>query len=121
MQESTTSTLQILSTWNKDVEKADASMETIPMLQREFGCDPMEPTHASTQTDVGVEERLSARGVFISKETIDAILEALEDAAKMNKYFEKLEAFRKTEKLQLVFLKQIVYESVSFFDPLTCG
>uniref|UniRef100_A0AC34FY62 Uncharacterized protein n=1 Tax=Panagrolaimus sp. ES5 TaxID=591445 RepID=A0AC34FY62_9BILA len=111
MQESETFTLSIPSSWNREVEKIDASMETMPMLQREVGCDPMKPFHASTQTETTMEERLSARGILISKETIDMILEGIEDASRMNKYFEKLEAFRKTEKLQLVLIKRIQLES----------
>ena len=114
MQESEVFVLKIPSSWNTEVEAVDASMETMPMLQREVGCDPMEPTHAATQTDSALEERLSARGVLISHQTVDAILEAIEDAGRLNKYFEKLEAFRKTETVQLVLVKKVSLEIVSF-------
>lgn len=114
MQASEISSIQILSSWNRDVQKLDASIETMPMLQREVGCDPMIPTHASTQTESSAEERLSARGVYISNQTVEMILEAIEDAGRLNKYFEKLEAFRKNERLQLVLVKRIILESVSF-------
>ena len=83
------------------------------MLSREVACEPMEPIHQATQTEAPPEERLSARGVLISKETVDMILEAIEEAGRTNKYFERLEEFKKAAKLQLVVIKKLSLESVS--------
>lgn len=85
------------------------------MLSREVACEPMELIHEATQTEAPPEERLSARGVLISKEAVDMILEAIEEAGRTNKYFERLEEFKKTEKIQLVLVKKLTLESVSLF------
>ncbi|KAE9554991.1 hypothetical protein FO519_001809 [Halicephalobus sp. NKZ332] len=123
MYESTVKSTFIPSSWNKSSKKVDSGMETMPMLSREIGCEPMEPIHVATQTEAPSEEKLSARGVLISRETVDLILEAIKEAGKTNKYFERLEEFKKKEKLQLILIKKLNLESTEKLPVvfLKCG
>uniref|UniRef100_A0A7E4W269 WD_REPEATS_REGION domain-containing protein n=1 Tax=Panagrellus redivivus TaxID=6233 RepID=A0A7E4W269_PANRE len=123
-QTTATTTVTIESTWqNREVVKTDASVETLPLVRRDIACSPPPPCYASTQTEVSAEERLSARGILISKDCVNALLDAIDDARNTAHLFERLETFHRTDELRLALFRRTPIEEAADLpiSSLKCG